>query len=152
MRISTKGRYALRVMIDLAKNGRENYVKLQELSARQQISEKYLEGILGTLVRSKLLEGARGKGGGYKLKCEPTECSVWDILSLTETSVAPVACLDGEKNECERADFCVTLPVWKELDSMIRGYLDSVKLDQFIRGVDVSDGKIPDDKVWSCDL
>lgn len=152
MRISTKGRYALRVMIDLAKNGRENYVKLQELSARQQISEKYLEGILGTLVRSKLLEGARGKGGGYRLKCDPTECSVWNILSLTETSVAPVACLDDEVNTCDRAGFCVTLPVWKELDSMIRGYLDSVKLDQFVRGTEEAEGKVPDDKAWSCGL
>lgn len=152
MRISTKGRYALRVMIDLARNGRENYVKLQELSSRQQISEKYLEGILGTLVRGKLLEGARGKGGGYKLKCNPAECSVWDILSKTETSVAPVACLDDEINSCDRADFCVTLPVWKELDSMIRGYLESVKLDQFVRGVEGTDGKVPDDKVWSCGL
>lgn len=152
MRISTKGRYALRVMIDLAKNGRDNYVKLQELSARQQISEKYLEGILGTLVRSKLLEGARGKGGGYKLKCDPKECSVWNILSLTETSVAPVACLDEKENPCSRAESCVTLPVWKELDYMIRSYLDSVKLDQFVRGVGDSDGKVPDGKVWSCEL
>ncbi|MCQ2122632.1 MAG: Rrf2 family transcriptional regulator [Fibrobacter sp.] len=152
MRISTKGRYALRVMIDLAKNGRDNYVKLQELSARQQISEKYLEGILGTLVRSKLLEGARGKGGGYKLKCEPSECSVWDILSLTETSVAPVACLDDKENKCERAGICITLPVWKELDGIIRGYLEGVKLDQFVRGVEAADGKMPDDKIWSCGL
>jgi len=152
MRISTKGRYALRVMIDLAKNGQDNYVKLQELSNRQQISEKYLEGILGTLVRSKLLEGARGKGGGYRLKCNPSECSVWDILSLTETSVAPVACLDDNENTCERADFCVTLPVWKELDSMIRGYLESVTLDQFVRGVEYADGKVPDDKIWNCGL
>jgi len=152
MRISTKGRYALRVMIDLAKNGTENYVKLQELSARQQISEKYLEGILGTLVRAKVLEGARGKGGGYKLKCDPKECSVWDILSHTETSVAPVSCLDDEDNTCERASFCVTLPVWKELDSMIRSYLQSVKLDQFTRGEANAEGVIPEGKNWSCGL
>lgn len=132
IRISTKGRYALRVMIDLAKNGKDNFVKLQELSNRQQISEKYLEGILGTLVRAKVLEGARGKGGGYKLKCDPGVCSVWDILSLTETSVAPVSCLEDEENTCARAPHCITLPVWKELDTMIREYLQNVKLVQFI--------------------
>lgn len=152
MRISTKGRYALRVMIDLAKNGRENYVKLQELSGRQQISEKYLEGILGTLVRGKLLEGARGKGGGYKLKVTPADCSVWDILSLTETSVAPVACLDDDVNQCERAPVCVTLPVWKDLDSIIRGYLEGVKLEQFLRNESSAQGVIPDEKDWNCGL
>lgn len=151
MRISTKGRYALRVMIDLAKNSQDGYVKLQELSARQQISEKYLEGILGVLVRNKLLEGARGKGGGYKINCDPAQCSVWQILSLTETSVAPVACLDGEKNECDRANFCITLPVWKELDVMIRSYLESVKLEQFLRGL-AKVGEIPEGKNWSCGL
>lgn len=130
MRISTKGRYALRVMVDLTRNGRENYVKLQALSSRQQISEKYLEGILGTLVRAQLLEGSRGKGGGYRLKCEPSQCSVWDILKLTETSVAPVACLEEGAEKCGREAACVTLPVWKELDLLIRSYLQSVKLDQ----------------------
>lgn len=152
MRISTKGRYALRVMIDLARNGKDGYVKLQELSARQQISEKYLEGILGTLVRSKLLEGARGKGGGYRLKAKPEECSVWQILSLMETSVAPVACLDGKANPCPRAKNCVTLPVWKELDTMIRDYLDNVKLDQFVRNAASGDGAAPGTEDWGCEL
>lgn len=152
MRISTKGRYALRVMVDLARQGRENYVKLQALSARQQISEKYLEGILGTLVRAKVLEGSRGKGGGYRLRCEPSECSVWDILKLTETSVSPVACLDDDENRCERAPTCITLPVWKELDGLIRGYLESVKLDQFIRNLPEIEGEVPDGKQWSCGL
>ena len=152
MRISTKGRYALRVMIDLARNRKEGFVKLQELSARQQISEKYLEGILGTLVRSKLLEGARGKGGGYRLNVEPEECSVWQILSLMETSVAPVSCLDDEVNKCPRAKSCVTLPVWKELDTMIRDYLDNVKLDQFVRNTPEREGKIPGGENWNCGL
>lgn len=152
MRISTKGRYALRVMIDLAKNGKGEFVKLQELSGRQQISEKYLEGILGTLVRGKLLEGARGKGGGYRLNCNPADCSVWDILSLMETSVAPVACLDRNAKKCDRAKFCVTLPVWKDLDTMIRGYLSSVTLEQFLRNMPESEGKIPDGKEWNCGL
>ena len=106
MRISTKGRYALRVMIDLAQHSKDEYVKLQELAERQQISEKYLEGILGSLVRGKLLTGARGKAGGYRLNCEPANCSVWQILSVVETSVSPVACLDEKENSCERADIC----------------------------------------------
>jgi len=152
MRISTKGRYALRVMIDLARNGKDDFVKLHELSARQQISEKYLEGILGSLVRGQLLEGARGKGGGYRLKVSPKECSVWKILSLMETSVAPVSCLDDKVNTCPRSKACVTLPVWKELDSMIRGYLDNVTLDQFLRNTPESEGKIPDGKNWNCGL
>jgi len=152
LRISTKGRYALRVMIDLAKNGRDDYVKLQELAERQQISEKYLEGILGALVRGKLLAGARGKAGGYRLNCEPSACSVWQILSLVETSVAPVACLDDSENTCERADICVTLPVWKELNSMIRGYLESVKLDQFLRNAPENNGKAPRGKTLKCGL
>ncbi len=152
MRISTKGRYALRVMIDLARNGRGDFVKLQELSARQKISEKYLEGILGTLVRGKMLQGARGKGGGYKINVDPAECSVWDVLSLTETSVAPVACLDDDVNQCERAPVCVTLPVWKELDGIIRGYLDGVKLEQFLRNAPDAQGVVPDEKNWNCGL
>lgn len=152
MRISTKGRYALRVMIDLAVNGHDNYVKLQDLSNRQQISEKYLEGILGTLVRNKFLEGARGKSGGYKLKCNPKKCSVWDILALTETSVAPVACLDEKENPCQRAPVCVTLPVWKELDSIIRGYLGSVTLDQLVKKSKAMKDVALDDKKWSCGL
>ncbi len=152
MRISTKGRYALRVMIDLAKNGKGEFVKLQELSTRQQISEKYLEGILGALVRGKLLEGARGKGGGYRLNCNPEDCSVWDILSLMETSVAPVACLDRNAKKCDRAKFCVTLPVWKDLDTMIREYLSSVTLEQFLRNMPETEGKIPGGKEWNCGL
>ncbi len=152
MRISTKGRYALRVMIELAKCKANEYMPLHTLSERQNISEKYLEGILGVLVRAKVLDGARGKGGGYRLNVDPKKCSVWDILSLTESSVSPVQCLDDAENRCERANICVTLPVWKELDSMIRGYLDSVKLDQFVRGTEEAEGKVPDGKNWSCGL
>ena len=152
MRISTKGRYALRVMIDLARNGNDGFVKLQELSTRQQIPEKYLEGILGTLVRGKLLEGARGKGGGYRLKVRPEDCSVWQILSLLETSVAPVSCLDDEVNPCPRSKSCVTLPVWKELDTMIRDYLDNVKLEQFARNTPENEGKVPDGENCNCGL
>lgn len=132
MRISTKGRYALRVMIDLAGNAENGFVKLHDLSQKEQISEKYLEGILGTLVRAKILEGARGKDGGYKIKVDPNQCSVWDILSATEISVSPVACLD-EATPCERAPQCTTLPIWTELNSIIRNYLEGIKLSQFLK-------------------
>ncbi len=149
MRISTKGRYALRVMIELAKNGNNEYMPLHMLSERQGISEKYLEGILGILVRAKVLDGARGKGGGYRLNVDPKTCSVWDILSLTETSVSPVQCLDDAENKCERAGICVTLPVWKELDSIVKNYLGSVMLEQFISGQDR--GQMPGGE-WNCGL
>lgn len=152
MRISTKGRYALRVMIDLAKNGKDDFVKLQELAQREQISEKYLEGILGALVRGKFLSGARGKAGGYKLDCDPAECSVWQILNVVETSVAPVSCLDDSENSCERAEFCETLPVWTELHSLIRGYLESVKLQQFLQDAPKNKGKAPGGKSPKCGL
>ena len=152
MRISTKGRYALRVMIDLAKNGKDDFVKLQELVQREQISEKYLEGILGALVRGKFLSGARGKAGGYKLDCDPAECSVWQILNVVETSVAPVSCLDDSENSCERAEFCETLPVWTELHSLIRRYLESVKLQQFLQDAPKNKGKAPGGKSPKCGL
>lgn len=151
MRISTKGRYAMRVMIELARHGSGEYVPLRTLSERQNISEKYLEGILGVLVRSKILDGARGKGGGYRLNVDPQKCTVWDILSLTENSVAPVACLDGDEVSCDRAAACVTLPVWKELDTIIKDYLKSVTLDHFLRQKPLKNGEIPADS-WNCDL
>lgn len=132
MRISTKGRYALRVMIDLAQNAEKKFTKLHELSQKEQISEKYLEGILGTLVRAKILEGARGKDGGYKIKVDPTQCSVWDILKITEISVTPVTCLD-EATPCERTPQCATYPIWAELNRIIQSYLESIKLDQLLK-------------------
>ena len=141
MRISTKGRYALRVMIDLAENGKDDFVKLQELAEREGISEKYLEGILGALVRGKLLAGARGKAGGYKLNCDPKTCSVYDILKTTETSVVPVSCLDEKAGKCPRMAECETYPVWEELDKIIQGYLTSVTLDQFVASQGVKRGK-----------
>lgn len=152
MRISTKGRYALRVMIDLVKNGGNDYVKLRELSERQQISEKYLEGILGALVHGKMVLGARGKDGGYKLNCDPHECSVWQILSEVETSMVPVACLEKGEKPCDRVDSCVTFPVWKELQYIIQDYLDSVKLEQFVRNSPETSGIIPEGNSWNCGL
>ena len=100
MKISTKGRYALRVMIDLAENNTGNYIPLKDIAARQDISEKYLESIISALTKAHFLEGLRGKGGGYKLTREPAQYTVGSILKLTEGSLAPVACLDDNPNKC----------------------------------------------------
>ena len=127
MRISTKGRYALRVMVDLAEQDPERFVRLQEIADRQGISEKYLEGIVVKLSRAGDLVSARGKGGGYRLSRELKDYSVGEIVRLTEGSLAPVSCLEGE-NTCPRADKCLSLPVWEKLDTLINDYLDSVSL------------------------
>ena len=126
MMISTKGRYALRVMIDLAENQKDGYLPLKEIAERQEISEKYLENILKTLVRHKLLAGLRGKGGGYRLTRAPEEYTVGDILRLTEGTLAPVACLGEGAKECPRREHCRTVPMWKKLDFLISSYLDGI--------------------------
>ena len=116
MLVSTKGRYALRVMVDLAEHQAAGRIPLKEIAARQGISEKYLENILATLVRANMLSGMRGKGGGYVLTRPPEQYTVGEILRLTEGSLAPVACLDGDCKGCSRSDECPTLDVWKNLD------------------------------------
>ena len=128
MMVSTRGRYALRVMLDLAEQNTSDYIPLREIAERQEISEKYLESILKILVRNDLLEGMRGKGGGYRLTCAPETCSVGSILRLTEDSLAPVACLEGQEVGCHRKDFCPTLPMWRKLDTMINDFLDGITL------------------------
>ncbi len=131
--ISTKGRYALRVMADLAQQQGDRYVPLKEAAARQCISEKYLESILKSLVREKMLTGIRGKGGGYRLTRPPEEYTVGSILRITEGDLAPVACLEQGAEPCSLQGECVTLPMWKQLDSLIRNYLDSVTLADLVR-------------------
>lgn len=126
MIVSTKGRYALRVMIDLAERPEEGYVPLREIAARQEISEKYLEIILKSLVRDGLVVGLRGKGGGYRLKRAPEEYTVGEILRSTEDTLAPVACLAGPGGGCERAASCRTLPMWQRLDKMVNDFFDGV--------------------------
>lgn len=138
MIVSTKGRYALRVMIDLAEHRSEKYVPLKEVAARQEISEKYLENILKVLVQNGFLEGLRGKGGGYRLTRSINQYSVGEILRLTEGSLAPVTCLEGAENTCPRAGQCHTLPMWEKLDSLINGYLDSVSLADLLKQTDGS--------------
>lgn len=133
MLISTKGRYALRVMIDLAEHQGEDFVPLKEIARRQEISEKYLESIIKLLVRGKLLNGLRGKGGGYKLTKSPERYTVGDILRLTEDSLAPVACLEQGAASCPRMAECRTLPMWKGLDKVISDYLDNITIADLVR-------------------
>lgn len=128
MLVSTKGRYALRVMIELAYENREEYIPLKTIAEKQNISEKYLESIIVVLSKSGLIDGLRGKGGGYRLNREPKDYSVGEIFRLTEGTLAPVACLDYKPNKCDRAHSCKTLPMWQRLDTLITEYLDSVSI------------------------
>lgn len=128
MMISTKGRYALRVMLDLAEHDNGDYIPLKDIAGRQNISVKYLENILSALSRESLVDAARGKGGGYRL-CKPAgEYSAGEIIRLAEGGMAPVTCLKGGSRGCEKADDCLTLPLWERLDQVVRDYLDSVSL------------------------
>ena len=133
MMISTRGRYALRVMIDLAEHSFENYTAMKEVAARQGISLKYLERILPLLVKGGLVEGLQGKGGGYKLTREPKDCSVGEILRLTEGDLAPVACLSCDSEPCERAGECRTLPMWTKLNSLVNDFLSGVTLADLMK-------------------
>ena len=133
MLVSTKGRYALRVMLELAQFGGEGYLPLTEIAERQDISVKYLESIISVLSKAGLVDGVRGKGGGYRLNRKPEEYSVGEILKLTEGSRAPVACLDCKPNKCERSENCKTLPMWEKLDEIICDYLNSVTLADLLK-------------------
>lgn len=127
MLVSTRGRYALRVMVDLAERQTDGYVPLKEIASRQEISEKYLESIIKLLVRANLLSGLGGKGGGYKLTLAPAQCTVGAVLRLTEDSLAPVTCLEGEST-CPRMMSCRTLPMWQGLNTVINDYLDHITI------------------------
>ena len=128
MLISTKGRYALRVMIDLAEHQSDGFIPLKVIAERQEISEKYLESIIKLLVRAKMLNGLRGKGGGYKLTKSPDQYPVSAILRLTEDSLAPVACLEENADACPRMADCRTLSLWQGLDKVIHDYLDRITI------------------------
>ena len=132
MKISTKGRYALRMMLDLAENQKDGYVALKDIAERQDISKKYLEQIVPMLNKSGVLRTSRGFQGGYMLAKSPDKYTVGDILRITEGSLAPVACLDYEPNTCEKSSTCPTLPVWQGLYKTIIDYLDSVTLQDII--------------------
>lgn len=128
MLISTKGRYALRVMVDLVEHQRDGYIPLKEIAKRQEISGKYLESIIKLLVKARLLDGLRGKGGGYKLTRSPEQYTVGEILRLTEETLAPVACLEPGTSACSRAAECRTLSMWQGLDKVISDYLDNITI------------------------
>lgn len=139
MLVSTKGRYALRVMIDLAEHQASGRIPLKEIAERQGVSEKYLENILSILVRNNVLSGMRGKGGGYRLTRSPDQFTVGQILRMTEGSLAPVACLEGDGNGCDRAAECATIGMWTELDKMISDYLNGITIADLVaspRGFD----------------
>lgn len=139
MLVSTKGRYALRVMIDLAEHQADGRIPLKEIAERQGVSEKYLENILSTLVRNDMLTGMRGKRGGYRLTRPAEDYTVGEVLRLTEGGLAPVSCLEGGKAGCERAPECPTIHMWTELDNLISRYLDGVTLADLAaspRGID----------------
>lgn len=128
MLVSTKGRYALRVMIDLAEHQAEGFVPLKVIAQRQEISEKYLESIIKLLVKAKLLNGVRGKGGGYQLAQAPEQYTVESILRITEGSMAPVACLEPGADACPRSSECRTLAMWRGLDKLITEYFENITL------------------------
>ena len=134
MRISTKGRYALRLMLDLAEHQGDGCVSLKDVAQRQDISKKYLEQIVPTLSRAGFLLTNRGYQGGYRLCRAPEDYTVYEILSMAEGGLAPVACLDQPENTCPRAPDCLTLPVWEGLEKTIRDYLRSITLQTILDG------------------
>lgn len=132
MKISTKGRYALRMLIDLAEHKENGFVSLKDIAERQNISKKYLEQIVPIMNRSGILVTNRGYQGGYKLAKEPVEITVGEILKNTEGSMAPVACLEQSPNQCTRCKECATLPIWEGLERVVSDYLEGITLQDII--------------------
>lgn len=133
MMVSTRGRYALRVMIDLAEQNADAYIPLKDIVKRQNISQKYVEAIMNLLSKQGLVVTMHGKGGGYKLSRKPSEYKIGEILRYTEVSIAPVACLNEGAEECPFKADCRTLPLWSELNDRIIGFLDSVTLADYMK-------------------
>lgn len=145
MNISSKGRYALRVLTDLAENDNGSYIPMKIVAERQGLPLKYLEHILPTLKQNNIVEGVQGKGGGYRLTRKPEEYTVGEILRLVEGDLAPVSCLECGAEPCERADECRTISMWKNLQTMIDGYFDGITLKDLMHnasnnlsGIDLS--------------
>lgn len=132
MKISTKGRYALRLMLDMAVNGNGELVRIKDIAARQDISDKYLEQIISALNKAGFVKSIRGPQGGYRLTREPEQYTVGMILRITEGNLAPVACLEDDTNECSRQGGCVTLVLWKKLDEAIKGVVDTITLADLV--------------------
>ncbi len=133
MKISTKGRYALRLMLDLALHDQQKPIRLKDVAARQEISVKYLESIAGVLAKAGYIRSLRGAQGGYLLKYSADQYKVGDILRLTEGSMAPVDCLEAEENQCPRAETCTTLRLWKELDTAVKSVIDHYTLADLVK-------------------
>ena len=132
MKISTKGRYAMRMMIDLAQHRADGYIALKDIAVRQNISKKYLEQIVPLLNKAELLRTNRGYQGGYALSKDPESYTVGEILRVTEGSLAPVACLQYAENDCPRRSDCATLPIWEGLYKVVTDYLDGITLADII--------------------
>ena len=132
--ISTKGRYAVRFMIDLAEQPEGVPVPLEDAARRQNISKKYLETIVSFLVKAKLVKGSSGKGGGYRLIRKPAEYTVGEILKITEGTLATVAWLEEEAEVCPRKDFCKTLPMWKKYDAMVHDFFYGITIEDLVNG------------------
>ena len=131
--VSTKGRYALRVMIDLAQRRDQGFISLKDIADRQEISMKYLESIVAMLNKAQMVDSYRGKTGGYRLNKPLEEYTVGSIIKLTEGSIAPVACQEGGHEGCDRAAECITLPMWLKLDKIVNDYLESVTLEDLLK-------------------
>jgi Rrf2 family protein len=132
LKVSTKGRYALRLLLDLAEHREDGFISLKEIAARQDISKQYLEQIVSLLNTSNILRTNRGKNGGYMLAIEPSNCTVGQVLRITEGSLVPVSCLEDDINKCDRIETCKTLPMWTGLKNVIANYLDSVSLQDIL--------------------
>ena len=139
LKISTKGRYALRVLADLAANDNGEYISLKTIADRQQISEKYLEAIISVFSKQGFVKGQRGKGGGYKLAIDPAEITVKDVLTRVEGDLAPVACLEKDADPCPKAADCKTLPIWKEYYKMTEEYFDGITVADIAKDPEVAE-------------
>lgn len=132
MRISTKGRYALRIMLDLAQHNDQGPVALREISERQNITPKYMESIMALLLRDNLVQSLRGKAGGYRLTRRPDQYPLYEILSTAEGGLAPVHCLAMDENECSIRQSCLTIPVWEGLHKVIADYLNGLTIQTLL--------------------
>ena len=139
MMISTRGRYALRVMIDIAEHDSGGFTPMKDVAERQGLSLKYLERILPVLTKNKLVSGVHGKGGGYRLSRRPEEYTVGEILRLTEGNLAPVSCLEGDAEPCPRASECRTLKMWTDFYNMTNKYFDGITIADLMRSYNAGD-------------
>ena len=133
MIVSTRGRYALRVLVEMAEHSSDERIPLKEISEKQGISQKYMESIMTLLSKNGFVDAIHGKGGGYKLNRKPEEYRIGDILRLTEGTLAPVACLEKNADQCPKQNVCRTVGMWRKLDELIESYLDSVTIADLMK-------------------